>query len=145
MSAQQREIIPEDAKKVIRDQFFKDLKDDVAIEVYTLAGMNDQYNEAAVGLIRSLASLSPKIKTSFHAVGDPQSQKRGVTRSPSVLISPDTFRMRFTGAPVGEEGRALLVAILMASTRGVNLSEQAMQRLGELKERREIQVYVSPT
>lgn len=142
---EQRDIIPEDAKKVIRDQFFKDLKDDVAIEVYTLAGMNDQYNEAAVGLIRSLAALSPKIKASFHTVGDPQSIKRSVTRSPSVLIAPDKFRMRFTGAPVGEEGRALLVAILMASTRGVNLSDQAVQRLGELKERREIQVFVSPT
>jgi len=142
---EQREIIPEDAKKVIRDQFFKDLRDDVAIEVYTLAGMNDKYNEAAVGLIRSLATLSAKIKASFHSVGDAQSLKRGVTRSPTVLISPDTFRMRFTGAPVGEEGRALLVAILMASTRGVNLTEQAVQRLAGLKDRRDIQVYVSPT
>ena len=142
---EQHDIIPDDAKKVIRDQFFKDLKDDVAIEVYTLAGMNDKYNEAAVGLIRSLASLSPKIKPSFHTVGDPQSIKRAVTRSPSVLIAPDAFRMRFTGAPVGEEGRALLVSILMASTRGVNLSEPAMQRLAGLKDRRDIQVYVSPT
>ena len=142
---EQHDIIPDDAKKVIRDQFFKDLKDDVAIEVYTLAGMNDKYNEATVGLIRSLASLSPKIKASFHTVGDPLSSKRGVTRSPSVLIAPDAFRMRFTGAPIGEEGRALLVAILMASTRGVNLSEQALKRLSGLKARREIQVYVSPT
>jgi thioredoxin reductase (NADPH) len=142
---EQHDIIPDEAKKVIRDQFFKDLKDDVAIEVYTLAGMNDPYNEAAIGIVRSLASLSPKIKASFHTVGDPQSIKRGVTRSPSVLIAPDTFRIRFTGAPVGEEGRALLVSILMASTRGVNLSEPALKRLAGLKDRREIQVYVSPT
>ena len=142
---EQRDMIPDDVKKVIRDSFFKDLRDDVAIEVYTLAGMNDEYNEAAVGLIRSLASLSPKIKASFHTVGDRQSQKRGVTRSPSVLIAPDTFSMRFTGAPLGEEGRALLVAILMASTRGVNISEPALKRLAELKDRRDIRVYVSPT
>lgn len=145
MSEHQHDIIPDEAKKVIRDQFFKDLKEDVAIEVFTLSGMNDKYNEAAVGLVRSLASLSSKIRASFHTVGDPQSIRRGVTRSPSVLIAPDAFRMRFTGAPVGEEGRALLVAILMASTRGVNLSEQALQRLSGLKDRREIQVYVSPT
>jgi thioredoxin reductase (NADPH) len=142
---EQHDIIPDDVKRVIRDQFFKDLKEDVAIEVFTLAGMNDKYNEAAVGLIRTLASLSPKIKASFHTVGDPQWIKRGVTRSPTVLIAPDTFRMRFTGAPLGEEGRSLLVAILMASTRGVNLSEPALQRLAGLKDRRDIQVYVSPT
>lgn len=143
--AEQKEIIPEDVKKVIRDSFFKDLKDDVVIEVYTLAGMNDQHNEATVGLIRTLASLSPKIKASFHIVGDQQSLKRGVTRSPSVLIAPDRFRIRYTGAPVGEEGRSLLVAILMASTRGVSLSEPAVKRLAELKDRRDIQVFVSPT
>ena len=142
---EQHDIIPDDVKKVIRDSFFKDLRDDVAIEVFTLPGMNDQYNEAAIGLIRTLATLSPKIKASFHTVGDPHSLKRGVTRSPSVLIAPDTFRMRFTGAPLGEEGRSLLVAILMASTRGVNLSEQALQRLAGLKDRRDSQLYVSPT
>ena len=141
----EREIIPEDAKKVIRDQFFKDLRDDVVIEVFTLAGMNDPYNDAAVGLVRALASLSPKIKASYHTVGDLQAQKRGVTRSPSVLIAPDAFRIRFTGAPLGEEGRSLLVAILMASTRSVNLSEAALERLAGLKDRREIQIYVSPT
>jgi thioredoxin reductase (NADPH) len=143
--AEQPEIIPDDVKQVIRDTFFKDLKDDVAIEVFTLAGMNDKYNEATVGLIRTLASLSPKLTASFHTVGDAQSAKRGVTRSPTVLIAPDKYRLRYTGAPVGEEGRSLLLAILMASTRAVTLTEQAVQRLTELKDRREIQVYVSPT
>jgi hypothetical protein len=33
----------------------------------------------------------------------------------------------------------------MASTRGVNISEPALKRLAGLKDRREIQVYVSPT
>lgn len=143
--SEQREIIPDDVKQVIRDSFFKDLKDEVLIEVYTLAGMNDKYNEAAVGLIRAFASLSPKVKATFHAVGDSQSVKRGVTRSPTILIAPDKYRIRYTGAPVGEEGRSLLLAIMMASTRAVTLGEQSVQRLMELKDRREVQVYVSPT
>ena len=143
--ADQRDIIPDDVKQVIRDSFFKDLKDDVLIEVFTLAGMNDKYNEAAVGLVRALAELSPKVKATFHTVGDAQSMKRGVTRSPSVLIAPDKYRMRYTGAPVGEEGRALLLAIMMASTRAVTLTEQSVNQLLELKDRREVQVYVSPT
>ena len=143
--AEQHEIIPEDVQKSLRDTFFKDLQDDVAIEVFTLTGMNDQYNAATVGLTRTLASISPKLKASFHTVGDQQSVKRSVTRSPSVLIAPDKYRMRYTGAPMGEEGRSFLVGIMMASTGRTILSEQAGKRLLELKERRDIQVYVSPT
>jgi thioredoxin reductase (NADPH) len=143
--AERQEIIPDDVKQTIRDTFFKDLKDDVVIEVFTLSGMNDQYNEAAAGLIRSLAALSPKIKASYHTVGDAQSIKRNVTRSPSVLIAPDKYRLRYTGAPLGEEGRSLLVAIMMASTGATILSEQAGKRLLELKEKRDIRIFVSPT
>jgi len=143
--AEQPDIIPEDVKKSLRDTFFKDLQDDVAIEVFTLAGMNDQYNTATVALVRSLASLSPKLHASFHTIGDPQSLKRGVTRSPSVLIAPDKYHLRYTGAPVGEEGRSFLLAIMMASTGRTVLSEQAGKRLRELKDKRTVQVYVSPT
>jgi thioredoxin reductase (NADPH) len=143
--AEQQDIIPDDVKRSLRDTFFKDLQDDVAIEVFTLAGMNDQYNAATVSLIKSLSTLTPKIHASFHTVGDPQSTKRNVTRSPSVLIAPDKYRIRYTGAPMGEEGRSLLVGIMMASTGKTVLSEQAGKRLQELKDKREIQVYVSPT
>lgn len=141
----QNEIIPEDVKKTLRDTFFKDLQEDVAIEVFTLAGMNDQYNAATVALVRSLVSLSPKLRASFHTVGDQHSVKRNVTRSPSILIAPDKYRLRYTGAPMGEEGRSLLLAIMMASTGRTVLSEQGAKRLLELKDRREVQVYVSPT
>ena len=70
--AEQQELIPDDVKQTIRDTFLKDLKDDVAIEVYTLAGINDKFNDFAVDLVRSLATLSDKIRASFHTVGDAQ-------------------------------------------------------------------------
>ena len=143
--ADKPEIIPDDVKQSIRDTFFSNLKEDVAIEVYTLAGMNDQYNEATVALIKGLAALSDKIKVSFHTVGDALSQKRNVTRSPSVLIAPDKYQMRYTGSPLGEEGKSLIVAIMMASTGGTVFSEQSVKKLAALKEKRHIQVYLSPT
>ena len=141
----EQDIIPDDVKQSIRDTFFSNLRDDVAIEVYTLAGMNDQYNEATVALVKGLASLSEKIKASFHTVGDAQSQKRNVTRSPSVLIAPDKYQMRYTGSPLGEEGKSLIVGIMMASTGGTVFSEQSARKLAALKEKRHIQVYMSPT
>jgi thioredoxin reductase (NADPH) len=139
------ELIPDDVKQSIKDTFFSKLRDDVTIEVYTLAGMNDQYNEATVALVKGLAALSDKIKPSFHTVGDPQSIKRNVTRSPTVLIAPDKYQMRYTGSPLGEEGKSLIVAIMMASTGGTVFSEKSVQKLSGLKEKRHIQVFMSPT
>jgi thioredoxin reductase (NADPH) len=143
--AEQHELISEDVKKVIKETFFDHLKDDVAIEVFTLAGMNDQYNDAAIQLVRSLAGITDKIKVSYHTVGDAQSLKRNVTRSPTLLIAPDKYGLRFTGAPMGEEGRSLLLAIMMASTGKSALSAEGLKKLADLREKRHVQVFVSPT
>jgi thioredoxin reductase (NADPH) len=142
---QQHEIISDDVKQTLKDTFFSSLRNDVPLEVYTLAGMNDQYNDATVALIKGIAGLSDKIKPSFHSVGDAQSRKRGVTRSPSVLIAPERYGMRYTGSPLGEEGRSLIVGILMASTGRTIFTEPSIKRLAGLQDKRHIQVYVSPT
>jgi thioredoxin reductase (NADPH) len=139
------EQLPDDVKKVIQETFFKDLKEDVVIEVYTKPGVNDQFNEAAVSLIKALSVLSDKLRVSFYKVGDEQSIQRNVQRSPTVLIAPDKYRLRYTGAPLGEEGRSLLVSILMASAGKSVLTAPAMEKIASLKEKRDIQVFVSPT
>jgi thioredoxin reductase (NADPH) len=141
-----QEIIPDDVKKVIKETFLESLKDDVVLEVFTQKGKNDQFNDATINLVNALAGLSDKLKVSFHTVGDALSVKRNVTRSPSVLIAPDKYRMRYTGAPLGEEGRSFLIAIMMASTGKGLLTEPMVKKISdELREKREIQVFVSPT
>jgi thioredoxin reductase (NADPH) len=144
--ADQKNILPDDVKQAIRETFQQGLAEDVVIEVYTLAGQNDQFNEAAVSLIRSLAELSDKLKVSFHAVGDDLSVKRNVTRSPSILIAPDKYHIRYTGAPVGEEGRSFLVTLMMVSAGKPLLTEPSVKKITDgLREKRDIQVFVSPT
>ncbi len=139
-----KEPIPQDTKKLLRDTF-KDLVNEVKIEVFTKKGINDTFNEATVLLMRDLAALTPKIQVAFCEVGDERSGKRNVSRSPTLLIDPDKYRIRFTGSPLGEEGRSLILAILMASTRGIIFSEESSKKLIQLSEKREIQVFVSPT
>ena len=78
-------------------------------------------------------------------MGDELSVKRNALRSPTVLIAPDKYRIRYTGTPHGEEGRSLLVSIMMASTGKTILTAQAMEKIAGLKEKRDIQVFVSPT
>jgi thioredoxin reductase (NADPH) len=142
----QQEILPDDVKQAIRETLLEGLREDIAIEVYTKPGQNDQFNDAAVSLVKAIADLSGKLKASIHKIGDEQSVKRNVTRSPTVLIAPDKYRIRYTGAPVGEEGRSFLVALLMASSGKTVLTEEALAKIKEqLREKRDIQVFVSPT
>lgn len=141
-----KEIIPEETRTQIKETFFKGLKDDVIIQVYTKPGPHDEFNEAAIAIVKALAELSDKLKVSFHAIGDELSLQHKVTRSPTILIAPDKYRIRSTGAPIGEEGRSFLMAIMMASTGKTALSEAGAAKIREqLHEKRDIQVFVSPT
>jgi thioredoxin reductase (NADPH) len=142
----EQEIIPDDVKKVIKETFLESLKNDVLLEVYTQKGKNDQFNDATVNLVKALAALSGKLKVTFHTVGDGQAVKRNVTRAPTLLIAPDKYRIRYTGAPLGEEGRSFLIAIMMASAGTGLLSDPTAKKIyDELREKRDIQVFVSPT
>lgn len=141
----EHELIPDEVKKVIKDTFLNELKNDVHVEVYTKEGVNDKFNEAAVYIMNVFAELSDHIKVSFHTVGDEHSKKRDVQRSPTLLLEPDTYRIRYTGAPLGEEARSLLVALLMAATGKGILSGPTAQKIKEVKDKRNIQVFVTPT
>lgn len=141
-----QELIPEEVQKEIKATFSRELVEDVLIEVHTKTGANDQFNEIAISVVKSFAALSPKLKVSFHTIGDEQSVKRDVKRSPTILISPDKYRIRYTGAPMGEEGRSFIVAIIMASTGTTIFTEEAARALAEkLRDKRDIQVFLTPT
>ncbi len=143
---EQQQVIPEDVKRAIKETFDQGLREDIIIEVYTRKGTNDQFNDATIALVRSLAELSDKLKVSYHTIGDEQSANRNVTRSPSVLIAPDKYHIRYTGAPVGEEGRSFMITLIMASTGNTILTAPAVEKIREqLHDKREVRVFVSPT
>ena len=143
MPDQSNDMLPEETKKVLTDTF-RQLKDVVEIEVY-LSKEPNQYNEATTMLLRGIAELTDKIKVRFFNLESDEARHKGITRSPTILISPDRFRISYVGAPVGEEGRTLIMAIILVSNNGTLLSEQSLKRLFDLKEPRHIQVFVSPT
>ncbi|MDI6800674.1 MAG: thioredoxin-disulfide reductase [Thermodesulfovibrionales bacterium] len=135
-------ILPEETKQILRDTF-KDLKDNVLIEVFIKE--DDQFSAFTSELLKGIAALTDKIDAKFYKAGSDTAKKRGIKRFPTILISPDKYKISLIGAPLGEEGRTLIMAILLASTSGTILSVSALKKLSELKEPRRIQVFVSPT
>ncbi len=136
-------ILPEETKKVLRDTF-KQLKDIVEIEVF-LNKESNQFNEATALLLTGIAELTDKIKVRFFTLESEEAKRKGITRSPTILISPGKFKISYVGSPVGEEGRTLIMAVILASNNGSIIPDQALKRLFELKEPRHIQVFVSPS
>ncbi len=137
-------LIPEESRRLLRKEFSQ-LIEDVKIIVFTDDKGNKPFNEYSVNLLTELAETTPKIKPAFEKITEYATQKYGVSRTPTILIQPDKYYIRFTGAPAGEETRTLLLSIMMASTGGTILSEQSNERLADLKEKRIIKVFVSPT
>jgi thioredoxin reductase (NADPH) len=136
--------IPDDIKNILR-KTFQDMRDEVTIELFTKEGTNDTFNKAADTLIRTLPELTSKIKVSFHTIGDEQSVKRDVKQSPSVLIDPDKYSIRYTGAPIGEEARSFIVILLMISAGASIMKPESVEKLVQLGEKRLIEIFVSPT
>ena len=138
-------IVTEEVKKDLLKSF-KSLEGPVTIAVFTKEGVNDQYNKIASQLITEMAAVDERLSAEFHSIGDESSEKHNVLRSPTILIAPDKYNIRFTGTPLGEEGRSLVMALILASSsKATVLSPSSRKKLGELKEKRHATVFVSPT
>lgn len=136
-------MLPEETRKILSDTF-KQLKDTVEIEVY-LNKEPTEFNKATTVLLTAISELTDKIKVRFFTLDSDNARQKGITRSPTILISPDKLALSYVGAPVGEEGRTLIMAIILVSNNGTLLSGNSLKRLYDLKEPRHIQVFVSPT
>lgn len=144
MKQKKQLLIPEESRKVLRREFAQ-LIDDVKIILFTDDKDNKPFNEYSVNLLSELAETTAKIKPVFEKITEDTTQKYGVSKTPTILVQPDKYNIRFTGAPAGEETRTLLLSIIMASTGSTIFSEQSNERLADLKDKRAIKVFVSPT
>jgi thioredoxin reductase (NADPH) len=144
MKPKKESFISEDTKKIVLKELAL-MKETVTVVAVLSDEQNKPFNEFCRKLLTELSSLSDKIRPIFEAPGSAVAKKYGITRTPTLLIEPDRYAIRFTGAPAGEEARTFLLAILMASAGTSVLSEPSRQRLSELKENRNIKVFVSPT
>jgi len=70
-------------------------------------------------------------------------EKWNVTQSPTILFDPDRFNIRWLGAPLGEEGRIFLEALLLVGFGQSQLSDQSLKMIEKIDSRREIKVFVS--
>ena len=144
MKPRQEPLIQKDSGKVIKKEL-ESLRGPVTVLVFTSEEVNKPFNEFCIKLLTELSGISDKILPKFEAVGSELSKKYAITGSPVLLIQPDKYSIRLSGAPAGEELPTFLLSLLMASSGTTILSEASRARLEDLKDKRNIKVFVSPT
>jgi len=144
MQKDKNQLISEDTKKLLVKELGQ-MKDPVDVIAFISEDQNRPFGEYCRKLLGELSSITDRIRPQFEAPGGEAALKYGITRFPTILVQPGKYSIKLTGAPAGEEARTLLITLVMASVGSSILSDQSKKRLSELRERRSIRVFVSPT
>jgi thioredoxin reductase (NADPH) len=117
----------------------------VDLVLFAAPGRNEAYAQAARTTIRELAGLTDKITFREFDLDHDLARKYNVEHSPTLLLNPEQYRIRWLGAPVGEEVQAFVEALILIGHGTKDLSDQAAKLLTRIDSPREVKIFVSPT
>ncbi|UCE53319.1 MAG: thioredoxin-disulfide reductase [Desulfobacterales bacterium] len=124
---------------------FGKLPNDIALYLFTAKGHEDVFTLANRRVIRAFREISSKITLREYDLDHELAQKWNVTSSPTLLIAPERFAIRWLGAPMGEEARTFLEILILVGLGQSNLSDQALKVIKRIDSPRNIKIFVSPT
>jgi thioredoxin reductase (NADPH) len=126
-------------------QTFGSLPNEIPLFLFSQRGREDVFVDACRQVIRAFRGLTDKITIKEFNLDHELAAKWHVDGSPTLLIDPDHYNIRWIGAPMGEEGRSFLEAMLLVGTGKSDLSDQSLKVIQRLEEPRNIKIFVSPT
>jgi len=143
-----KEKTPELDLDQVQDQvkaLFKNIPNDISLILFATPGKNDVFSNGNRQIIRAFRELTPRIDLKEFDTGHKEAKKRGISFSPTLLIDPDKYNIRWYGAPLGEEGKTFAEAVMMIGYGETGLGDEAGKILDRIDDKREIKVFVSPT
>jgi len=118
---------------------------EIPIYLFTKPGVNDVFSDAARQGIRFFRQLTDRVKLREFDLGHATAAELGVQSSPTIVFDPDNYNIQWLGAPMGEEAKIFLEALLRIGTQKAGLSEPAAAVLEKIDGPRNIKVFVSPS
>ncbi len=142
-----QQLIDEESRKELKKKFEKEMKR--AVELLVFVDPNDEehrdFSDFSVQISKELSEIDSRIKVRVYEKGTPECEKYRVSRFPAVLIDPDSgYKIRYTGAPAGQEGWGFVETITLVSRDESMLLPINAEKLKDLKKETLIQVYVTP-
>jgi len=137
-------LIDESSREALKGKFQRELQNEVGLSVF-IGPDNKEYCDFTVQLCEELNELDGRIKPTVYQNGDGKATDLGVTRTPTVLVGWDQgHKVKYTGAPAGQEAGGFIEAISLISRRDSGLQEDSKSKLQNIDRDVSIQVYVTP-
>ncbi len=132
----------------VQDQvknLFKNIPNDISLILFTSPGKNDVFSDANRQVIRAFREMTPRIDLREFDTGHEEAEKRGISYSPTLLVAPDKYNIRWYGAPLGEEAKTFAEAIMMIGYSETGIGSEGKKVLERIDSKRDIKVFVSST
>ena len=139
-----QELDLDQAQDQVKD-LFKNIPNDISLLLFTSPGKNDVFSDANRQVIRAFRELTSKIDLREFDISHKEAKKRNVTYSPTLLIDPDKYNIRWNGAPLGEEAKTFAEAVMMIGYTETGIGSEGKKVIERIDDKRDIKVFVSPT
>jgi thioredoxin reductase (NADPH) len=139
-------IIDEASKKLLEEKF-KEMKRIVKVKVFLDKEERiNNSNQFIETFLKELKKISyNKIDFEIFLEDSSEAKKFGIEKKPTILIDPEnSYRIIYLGLPLGQEAWAFIDTIIQVSKDESLLSKESKYKLKELKEKREIMIFVTP-
>jgi len=124
---------------------FAQLPNDIILYLFTAKGHEDAFTQANRQVIRAFRELGAKITLREYDLDHELARKWNVNSSPTLLIAPEQYSIRWLGAPMGEEARTFLETLILVGLGKSRLSDQSVNVIKKIDSPRNVKVFVSPT
>lgn len=152
-------LIQEKDKRIIKERFDSELKDEVKILFFKKSGVglwtpdetedNEcRYCKEAEEIYSDVVSLSDKLKLEIYELGKDKEifDQYKVERIPTIVIlGKNKGLIRYVGIPAGYEFTSFIEDIIDASKGEIDLKEDNIRKIENIKDKVHIQVFVTPT
>jgi thioredoxin reductase (NADPH) len=124
---------------------FQNMPHKIPLLLFTSPTKNELFSQAIRQIIRAVREMAPKLDLREYDLSHKMASTWNVEYSPTLLFDPDRYNVRWLGAPMGEEGRSFVEALIMMGYGETNLSEESRNILKRIESPRNIKVFVSPS
>lgn len=143
-SENRQELDLDQVQDQVKD-LFKNIPNNISLLLFTSPGKNDVFSNANRQVIRAFRELTPKIDLKEYDLSHKEAKSRKINISPTLLIAPDRYNIRWYGAPLGEEARTFAEAVMMTGYGEPGIGAEGNKILSKIEDKRDIKVFVSPT
>ena len=140
-------LIPKEQKQQLKEEFERNLRDEVRILVFTQE-TECPFCKQARELAEEVGAVSTKIKVEVYdfVKDSDKAKKYQIDKVPAIaVLGKKDYGIRFYGLAYGYEFKPFTESIINVSRGATNLSEETKKKLASIEKPVQIQVFVSLT